>query len=86
MHRAASKFEARMSKKFVLAVNRMQNDVYIDEIAAILGGQDTSNRVDAVLRLLPSTDIQDALKPLGTTTKNAFMHGGRLGAKQLRDA
>jgi len=86
MHRAANKFEAQMSKRFELAVNRMKNDVYIDEIAAIIGNQDASNRVDAILRLLPSTDIQDALKPLGTTTKEAFMHGGRLGAKQLRDA
>lgn len=36
--------------------------------------------------LLPLSDLKEILAPLGTVTKEAFMKGGQLGAKQVRDA
>ena len=90
IHRAADKFEVQLENRFLRAAANLQEWVPIDEMALNLaraqGAMPNTKVVDAVMKLFPIKDMKDLFAPMGTTTKNAFMRGGHVGAKQVNDA
>lgn len=91
IHRAADKFEPILERRFLNAAKEMKNVISIDEFAQAIAraqalGVDERKIIDALMGLLPLSDLKEILAPLGTVTKEAFMKGGQLGAKQVRDA
>tara|TARA_R110000824_G_scaffold167181_2_gene343957 strand:- start:3367 stop:3675 length:309 start_codon:yes stop_codon:yes gene_type:complete len=91
VHRAADKFEPQLERRFLNAAKEMKNVISIDDFTQAIAraqfdGVNERKIIDAIMRLLPLSDLKEILAPIGTVTKEAFMKGGRLGAKQVRDA
>jgi hypothetical protein len=91
VHRAADKFEPILERRFLNATKEMKNVISIDDFAQAIAraqfdGVNERKIIDAIMRLLPLSDLKEILSPIGTVTKEAFMKGGQLGAKQIRDA
>jgi hypothetical protein len=91
VHRAADKFEPLLERRFLIAAKRMKELITINDFAQAIAqaqtmGANESKIVDMLMRLFSRSDLKEILGPTGTITKEAFMKGGRLGAKQVRDA
>ena len=83
VHRAADKFEAQLEARFARAVKKLQESIAINDLALSIAN---GHSIDMIMKLFPTTYVKDTLSPLGTTTKAAFIKGGRLGVDQLNDA
>jgi hypothetical protein len=91
VHRAADKFEPILERRFLIAAKRMKELIPINDFAqgiAQAQAQVMNERkiVDSLMQLFSLSDLKEILGPTGTITKEAFMKGGQLGAKQVRDA
>jgi len=83
VHATADKIEARMARAFVRAADRMRENVSVFELGNALADGDVKRAVRAVS---PGGQIEDALGPVATITRDAVIRGGRIGAQMVREA
>jgi hypothetical protein len=91
VHRAADKFEPQIERRFLIAAKKMKKLISIDDFARTVAQAEMQQvnegkLIDALMKLFSPSELKEILGPTGTVTKEAFMTGGRLGAKQVRDA
>ncbi len=76
IHAAAKPFEPRLARAFLKATERMRSMVNIYDLAHALAAKD-AKRALAIVR---AVGFKEALAPVGSIAKDAFMRGGRVGA------
>ena len=80
MLRKADKIQPRMARAYEKAVGKMQDRVKINKLADAL---ETGN-VGMVMGLLDEWKVfDDPLVPVAKIAKDAFLEGGKIGARQI---
>ncbi len=81
LHAAADRIEPRLERAFVRAMERLRDQVSINELALALSAGDAKG----ALRRVPVGEVREALEGVGDSVQEAFMRGGRLGAKRINE-
>lgn len=74
-------FERRMARAFLRTAQRTRAALSINDIALLVAGKNVRD-LDALLR---RSDVEDALQPLATIARDAFVKGGKLGAAEVNE-
>jgi len=75
LHKVADKLEARVQRKFLSAVLKVQKEVDVDKLAMALA----NGNVDNVMKLIPPINLGF----LTDSIFDGFDKGGEYGAKQI---
>jgi len=87
IHKAADSIEPRLAAALVRGMERARAGVAVYDVAqALQWGGTVTGRADRVLALLTKATLADALSPVATISRDAYLKGGKLGAEALNRA
>jgi len=79
LHREADRFTPRTRRAFVKAAERMRARVSVEKLAEALASKNMARALAAV----GEAEFERALEPFGAILRDAFVKGGKIGAKFL---